>query len=117
MRHLARNARVQRAARDVLHHHEVDALLFADVVDGDDIGMIERRCGLRFLDEPQLARCLTEIFRTQHLDRDETVQPRVPRFEHFAHAARAQRFEDLIVAEGAAGHFVVYYVRWPNPRG
>ncbi len=33
--------RVQAAALDVLHHVEVDALVFADAMDGDDVGVVQ----------------------------------------------------------------------------
>ena len=39
---MAWNRRVERPAGDVLHHHVVDAVLFVDVVDDDDVGMMQR---------------------------------------------------------------------------
>ena len=46
---------IERLALDELHRDEVDAVFAADVVDGDDAGMVQRRGGLRFLDEAAAA--------------------------------------------------------------
>ena len=48
----ARDQIVQRLAGDVFHHHEVDATLAADFVNGDDIGMVQRRSRLGLPHEP-----------------------------------------------------------------
>ena len=39
----------------VLHHDEVAAVGRLDLVNGDDVGMVERGGGLRFLHEPPAA--------------------------------------------------------------
>jgi hypothetical protein len=40
---VSRNRFVERFSGDVLHHHEVDTVLRADVMDDADIGMLQRR--------------------------------------------------------------------------
>jgi hypothetical protein len=39
---------------------------------------------------------------SKDLDRDNAIEPRVPRAIDFAHTARAQKGEDLIRSEGTA---------------
>ena len=40
----------------------------------------------------------------QHFDRDIPVELRIPRPVHLTHAARPERFKDLVVTEGFADH-------------
>jgi hypothetical protein len=49
------NQAVERLALHVLHGEEVDALGLIDVVNGDDVGVIQRRGCPSFLNEPPLA--------------------------------------------------------------
>ena len=40
---------IHRRAVDVLHDNEIDSVFRADVINGNDIRVIQRRCGLRLL--------------------------------------------------------------------
>jgi hypothetical protein len=72
--------------------------LAADIVDRDKIGVRKRRECLTFAFESRpRGRIVGEMMR-QHLERDRTVQPRVPGAVHLAHAAFTERTHDLIRA-------------------
>ena len=93
----------QRLPLHQLHRDERRAVDGADVVDRDDVGMAERRCGSGLLLESlQPARVPREL-RRQDLDRHLARQLRIPRPVHLAHAARAQKPADLVGAEPRAG--------------
>jgi hypothetical protein len=71
----------------------------ADVVDREDVRVIERGRGQRLLlESPQPVRVRREV-RRQHLDRDITPEPGVGGAVHLAHAAGAERRDDLVVPE------------------
>ena len=79
------------------------ALERADVVDVEDVGMGERRGRLRLALEPPKALGVLGELRRQHLDRDVAAEAGVARPVHLAHAARADRGDDLIGAEAITG--------------
>ena len=101
---LRRNQLVEGLALDVLHHDEVHLLLGADVVDGDDVGMVQRagRFGLR--DEALLAAGVGNFVVGQDLDRHRAVQVVVPSFVNHTHAAFAELRFDPVVLERLADH-------------
>ena len=103
----ARDDMVERAAGDELHHDEVGAILAADVVNGDDVGMIQGGGGLGFLDEAQLAVGVGDLVGRQNLDRDKAVQLRIAGLVDDAHTALAQLLDDLVVRNGPADHGAV----------
>ena len=74
----------------------------ANVVDRENIGMIERARGARFLlESPQPVGIAGEIG-GQNLDGNFAAQSRIFRAVHFTHAARAQRRDDLVGPEFCA---------------
>src|SRR5215472_17342035 len=77
---------LQWLSLDVFHHQ----IVRANVVQGADVRMIERRNGARLALEPFTVR------RTEDLDRDGSVQTRVSGFPDFSHPARADGGKDLI---------------------
>ena len=103
----ARDDTVQGAARDELHDDEIHAFFVADVVDGDDIGVIQGGRGLGFLHEAQLALAVGDPVGRQNLDRDGPLQLRVASLIDDSHAALAQRIDNLVVSNGAANHGAV----------
>src|SRR4029079_17841229 len=58
----------QRAAGDQFHYDKLDLAIRGDVVDGDDIGMVERRSRLRLLNEAALTVGIREFVRRQDLN-------------------------------------------------
>ena len=81
---------------DELHRDVRDSVRLADVVDGQDVRMVERRGRARLLLEALTAAGVGGQGLGQHLDRDLAPEPRVPRPIHLAHAAGAERREDLV---------------------
>ena len=93
------DAMLQRRPVEELHDEERAAVLLADVVDGADVGVIQRRRGPRLAAESgQRLGIVGEVGR-QELQRDEALQPRVLGFVHDAHAAAAQLLDDAVVRE------------------
>ena len=62
------------------HGDERLSVLFADIVNGADVGMIQRGCGLRFTFETGEHLRVAGDVRREKLQRDETVQARILRF-------------------------------------
>jgi hypothetical protein len=52
---MARDKRVEALPSDVLHHDEIVAVCRLDFVNRDDVWVIQRRGGVRFLDKPAAA--------------------------------------------------------------
>ncbi len=78
-------------------------LVRPDVVDGGDVGVIEKSRGFRLLLEPAQAIGVLRERRGQDLDRDLSAEARVLRTVHLAHSAGADRTEDLVGAQARAG--------------
>ena len=86
------------------HHHELGFALRDDVVNGDDVGVVQRGCSLRFLQEPPPLFARPGVLRGEHLDGYPPVQPHIQGPIDFAHAAGAQPLRDLIMRNRAANH-------------
>src|SRR6185369_7805416 len=85
-----------------LHHEEVLALLFADVVKLDDIMMMKRRREPRFIEEHLHVVLVVRLLRTDPLDDDvalESFDPGRTREEHLGHATLRQVLYDLITPQ------------------
>ena len=71
-------------------------------MDGNDIGMVEGRGGLRFAEQSiSPARDIRPI--GQHLNGDGSVEARVAGFMYLAHAARANLAENLVRTDRSGG--------------
>jgi hypothetical protein len=64
--------------------------------------MVQRGEDLRLAAEAREALLIVRERDRQHLDRDVAVESRVARAEHLAHAARADRREDVVWSEPCA---------------
>src|SRR5487761_2086754 len=91
----AKFAAAQRFAIDEL----ADDVAVANVVNGDDVRMIQRRHGPRFAFEACPSRGIARYFPAKNLERDVAREARIARTIHFTHAARAQRSEYLVGAK------------------
>ncbi len=89
-------------ALEILHDEIIQARFVAHVEQRTDVRVREARDGLRLALE-SLAQIgpLGEVGR-QNLDRDDTLEPRVERLVHLAHAAGAERGSDLVGSEPRA---------------
>jgi hypothetical protein len=92
----------ERGAVEKFHGDEGFAVFFADVVDGADARMIQRRRGLRFALETAESLRIAGNFIRKEFQRDETMQTRVFRFVHDAHASAAEFFDDAVMRDGEA---------------
>ena len=81
----------QRGAGNVFHRDEANAVLFRDIVDSDDIGMVEPGRGLRFLQESALPAGIGDLVRGQSFQGDDPVQARVARLIDLAHSSRPEQ--------------------------
>ncbi len=95
--------RPQRHAVDVLGGEKLDVAVMADVVDGQDVWMVERRnrSGLAF--EPAQALFVAKRPVRQHFQREPAPQPDVLRKIDLGHPAGSERLEDSIVRQHVAG--------------
>ena len=95
--------REARAAQGVARDQFADQIhhptLFADIMQGHDVGMIQRRDGFGFALKSLPAGLIERKLGRQNFERHFTVQTRVTRAEHFAHAASPERSQDQIGAE------------------
>ena len=109
---------------DIFHDNEVHAVLAGDIVDGDDVGMVQGRGGLGFLDESPLALRIGHQFWRKHLDGNEAIQMRVARLVDDPHPAFAETRENLVVPNLPTGQrlavlqhpFFSSACAWARPR-
>jgi hypothetical protein len=80
----------------------MEALVGADVVDVENVGVIEGRNRARLFLEPVEAILVAGDFRRQDLYGDVASQPRIPGLVDDAHASAAESAENLVRAEQAA---------------
>ena len=98
------DAMLQRHPVEKLHHHEDAAVFFANVVNGADVGMIQRRSRARLAAESlQRSRIARHIVR-QKLERDKAPQPRVLGLVDDTHAAAAELFDNAVVRDRGVNH-------------
>ena len=92
--------RRQQLALDVLHHDEVGAARFADVVGDRDVGRTQERRGTRLVEQARPAVRIRLELGGEELQRDRTAEPDIFRSIHFAHPAGAKALADAIVLNG-----------------
>ena len=89
----------QRPASDELHRNELASLGLADVVNGDDVRVIERRGDSGFLFEAaDTVRLLREVAR-QQLDGRLSLQARVLHEVHHSHATGTKGLDDTVMTD------------------
>src|SRR5205814_8144661 len=90
---------LQSKAVEELHRDKGAALLFADIVDGADVGMIERRRGARFAAEAlEHLRIAGEIV-GQELQRDKAAEAAVLGLVDQTHTASAQFVHEAVMRD------------------
>ena len=72
-------------------------LLARDIVDGDDVGMIERRGCFGFLNEASFAIGICDLFRRKYLDGYEAIQMLIACLVDNAHPSFAETRENLVM--------------------
>jgi hypothetical protein len=94
----------ERFALEQLRDDEGGAVVGADVVNGQDVGMVEARGGARLLLEALQPVGVAGERRRQHLDGDVAAQAGVASTINLAHSACANPLEHLEVADLGADH-------------
>ena len=89
----------------VVRHHEVELAVgrLVDLVDGADVGVVQRRGRLGFLQEPLLGRLVAGQVRREELDGDLALEAGVLGRVDDPHAAVAEFGADRVRAERGAG--------------
>ena len=95
-----RKARGQRLAVEMRHDEKADVVRFTDVVDRADVRMVERGDGAGLAFEPRARIGIGGDLGRQDFDRDRAVEPRIAGAIDLAHAARAERRDDLRTDRG-----------------
>ena len=94
--------RHQRLAFDKLHREEAPILDITDLIDGDDVRVVERGGGARFLFEAAKRVGVARQLRTEQLHGDLSLEAAILREVHLAHAAAADEREDLVGSRPSA---------------
>jgi hypothetical protein len=92
----------QVRAGDVAHRDEGDAVLLARVVDGDDVGVVERGGDLRLAEEALAGGGVLDELGADDLQRDGALQQQVRRAIDDAHAAATGHCLDTVTGEDRA---------------
>jgi hypothetical protein len=98
----ARQAVGQCRTLDQLEHERADALVFFELVDGGDVGVVHRREQPRFALEPSVPRRIGGEARRQDLERDVAAQAPIAGAIDLAHAAVTQHADHVVAAERLA---------------
>ena len=98
------DAMFQRHAVQIFHDDEGLAVLFADFVNGANVGVIQSRSGFRFAAETFERLTIARDVIGKELKCHETVQAGVLSFVDHTHPAAAQFLDDAIMREGLADH-------------
>ena len=100
---LVRKMLAQSLAVDQLGRDIVFAVYFADLINGQNVGMIQCRSGFRFLNKPiQFVRVLAEFF-VQKFNRDFPIESSVLGRIDFTHSAGAEFSLDAVVRQSCVG--------------
>ena len=81
---------LERSAGNVLHRDETNTVLFHDVVDRDNVGVIESGGGPCFLQESALPAGIGDLLRGQGFQGDDTVKTNVTSLIDLAHSSSPQ---------------------------
>jgi hypothetical protein len=90
------DARPERLSLEQLDRDVRNPLVAPDVVNGDDVGVRQRRDRAGFAIEPLVEVQIGRRVGRQRLDRDLPLQPRITRAIDLAHSAFAQFGENLV---------------------
>src|SRR5271154_1478939 len=93
---------LERLSVEKLHGDEGLAFVFADFVDGANVGVIDRRGCLRLAPESFEGLRIISNPRRQKLESDEPVQRCVFGLVHNTHAATTEFLDDAVMRDGLA---------------
>ena len=98
------DAVAQRHSLQKLHGYEGATVLLADIVNGADVGMVQRRCSLGFALKAGQGNGAAGQVVGQELEGNETMQADVFSFVDHPHAAAPEFLEDAVARDGLADH-------------
>ena len=93
---------IKPVALDQLHRQEPNAVLILDRIERDDVRVVEAGDDAGFMFESRQAFRVRGHAGRQHLKRNVTTEAAIPRPIHFAHAAGAERRDDVVATESRA---------------
>src|SRR5262249_11747627 len=110
-----RQALAQRLSLEKLHHDELTAFVFSDVVDGTDVRVVQARGGARLalktLDGDDIGgRILGQKFQGHH-----AAETAVPRLVDDSHPTASHLFEDVVVGHRLSEHAEEASAALPSP--
>ena len=100
----AQNALAQRHPFQQFHHDEILTLLLADLVDGANVRVVERRSGASLALETFQGRGIRAEFGRKKLQRYVPAEGFVLGLVDNAHSTTAQFLDDAVVRDGLADH-------------
>ena len=80
------------------------AVVLADLMDGADVGVVQRRSGAGFAAEAFESLGIVGGIVREKLEGDETAEESVFGFVDHTHPAAAEQFQNAIVGDGLADH-------------
>ncbi len=101
---LAFDAILQRRPVEILHHDVLAVFVFANVVDGADVGMVERRRRPRLAPEALERLRVLRQFVGQKFQGHTPAEAQIFRLIHHTHTAAAQFLDDTVMRYGFADH-------------
>jgi len=96
----------QTLTLDVGHDDISGAFSLADFMHSADIGMVQRRCCLRFLDKAGLGLCVSGQLRGQKLECYGPLELRILRLIDNAHPPFPDLLEDFVVGDELPDHLI-----------
>src|SRR5436305_6894699 len=78
--------------------------MFTGLVNGANVGMIQRRRSTRLTAEPFERERVLRYALGKELERNETSERSIFGFVNYTHAAAAQLFDDTVMRDGFANH-------------
>src|SRR5271157_3649167 len=100
----AADAMPQRHSIEEFHRNERPAALLVNVVDGADVGMVQRRGGASFAPEALQRLPVVSQIVGKELEGDEAAKTGVLGLIHHTHPAATELLDDAVVRDGCADH-------------
>ena len=94
----------QASTVDILHDEKEAFVRFADVIEGTDVGVRQRRRGTGFLQKPVAESAIPNEPVSEKFQCDISIKSSIPGAIHHAHAATAEFFKDFVVRNRLANH-------------
>jgi len=104
------DAVLQHYAVEILHGDKCFPVLFADVINRADVGVVQCGCSLSLASEAREYQRIAGDVLGQEFEGDKTLQARVFGFVDHTHAPAAELFNDPVMRDALSYHWREYYV-------